>query len=181
MVWPAIIAAAAAAASSAGQLYANHREASMNRTFQRDMSSTAHQREVADLRAAGLNPILSATGGGGASTPSGATAQMSAPDIANSASRMTEVYRENEVRKKSMELMDAQIDATNMQRWKTSEEYSALQYANIIPRIKYESILENPSLQKLIKYEPYADSIGRYGNSASSLLKPITDTIRSFK
>ena len=67
--------------------------------FQREMAKNAHQYEVADLRKAGLNPILSGTGGPGARASGGAMPPT--PDFANSA-------RSAALIKKEMDLLEQQ-------------------------------------------------------------------------
>lgn len=75
----AIVEAVAVIGSAIATNASNKSISEENREAQTNLANSAHQREVNDLRLAGLNPILSATGGNGAGSPPAQMIAMQSP------------------------------------------------------------------------------------------------------
>lgn len=113
---------------------ASDRMAREQMAFQERMSNTAHQREVEDLRKAGINPILSRNAG--ASSPAGAAGTAATAHVENAlgagitgAKEGLQTKKGLEIQNEQLGLMDAQKKAaqattakTNMDTYKTGVE-----------------------------------------------------------
>lgn len=93
----------------------NAEQALKQQEFQREMSNTAHQREVADLKAAGLNPVLSASAQG-ATTPNGAMASSNGSTaMINLMSKMLDVQASN------ARTLSYAVGSSGVSNWNTSD------------------------------------------------------------
>ena len=103
------VPAAASAWSAAQTNKANENMSREQMNFQERMSSTAHTREVEDLRRAGLNPMLSVNAG--ASSPAGAQSTMQ-PAVGAGVASAQDARRmamERRMQAKQMEGIDAEV------------------------------------------------------------------------
>lgn len=107
----------------------NLAEAQRNRDFQERLAGSAHQRQINDLKAAGLNPILSVTGGNGASSASGNMANLENPwkgttTEVNAARKIQEIEKQRNI----MEMMrlsnETAMTQSNIELNKQKELYT---------------------------------------------------------
>lgn len=118
-----------------------------NRAWQENMSNTAHQREMKDLAAANLNPILAA--GGGASTPGGDSATMEAPQVQMPS--VLEIAQLGELKKNNESTRNLQAAQAEQIRTQTKRGEFGGELGSDINKI-YKKIKSTDLIQDAVKY-----------------------------
>lgn len=119
----------------------NRVEAEKSRNWQKEMSDTSHQREVEDLKRAGLNPVLSANGGAQAYSASSASGSADTSAVGALASiYQTKMNNDNAKKIAEMQIKQQQADNKNALKiakinaaasnYSANQSYSASRYAS---------------------------------------------------
>lgn len=140
---------------------------------QKQAAQFAHQWEVADLRAAGLNPILSATGGNGANLPSVAVAQNAnseAPNILGMMSAYQGIRNQEQqenVLKAQETLLQTQADRERDSATLMRSQTAKINTENYIPAVMNARMMDDPKLRSLMvdmyQTQLYKNALGQFG------------------
>lgn len=133
--------------------------------FNREAMQNKHQWEVKDLKAAGLNPMLSAMNGSTGTLGSSA-ASASSSSVGSSSASMSSAFAQNMLAKKSMATLDSEIEKNNADALKArAEAQSTLDMVDVAKQNSASQIELNASNADLFRSETERNKIwNKYGD-----------------